>query len=220
MLVFLIMLVVLIISAVSALILFDVFTDEEYSALVTLRNWQTLVGAILGFVTGAGIIAISTTMQIESDQLREAEQLKRVGEALIIEAETLDSVLGRAEGLRGVIDGVAGACPSDVLELAHSFQRETPIYDMAIPHFVEVGAANLSLFVSFYGTYGELQRDIASWVSADCIATQPNIKGLFFDKLAAGRKTFAALAAQYPHRKPVTGTPAQDATNAPFSRDQ
>lgn len=197
MLVISIILVSLIISAVSALILFDIFTDNDYSALVTLRDWQTLVGAILGFITGAGIIAISTEVQNDSERLRETEQLKRVGEALLIEAATLDHVLGRAEGMREIFNAADGKCPSSVLELAHTFQRDTPIYNVAIPYFVDVGAENLSLFVSFYGTYGELQRDLASWVSADCSAAQPNIKVLYFEKLAAGRKAFAALAAQY-----------------------
>lgn len=202
MLVISILVVVVVIAAVAVTILFDMLTEKDYRVLVTLRQWQTLVGAILGFVTGAGIIAISTEVQNDSERLREAEQLKRVGEALFTEAKMLDTVLARAELMRAVFSAGNGTCTSDVLELTHTFQRETPIYDVAIPHFVEVGAENLSLFVNFYGTFGELERDLASYVSASCVAPRPDVETLVFEKIASARKAFTAIAAQY-----STGTP-------------
>jgi len=192
-----ILIVALVIVALSALIVVDIRTGGENPQLGLLRQWQTLIGTMLGFVTGAGILAISTAISAETEQARKADELRRVGEALLVEASTLNEVLKRAEGLQARIDSANGSCPSQVLDINASMARDTPMFDAAVPHFVAVGAPNLSLFVGFYATYGELRRNLASYVSHGCPPVSPGTAVSVFEKLASARKAFDVIEAHY-----------------------
>lgn len=189
--------VALVILALGAMIVIDISTGGRLAALGILRQWQTLIGTMLGFVTGAGILAISTGISDRSDALRRQDELQRVGEALLVEARTLDEVLGRAAGLRAAFETAKRSCPSELLEINASIHHDKPMYDAAVPHFVAVGAPNLSLFVDFYGTYGEIERNIASFVSRGCPPVGPEAEASVFAKLAAARKAFQAIEAEY-----------------------
>jgi len=189
--------VALVILSLAMTIFIDVTTEGRLTSLALLRQWQTLIGTMLGFVTGAGILAISSAISDRTEHVRQQEELQRVGEALLVEASTLDEVLQRAEGLRAVLERAKDTCAPEVLEINASIHHDTPMYDAAVPHFVAVGAPNLSLFVGFYATYGELERNLASYVDRGCPPVGPETEALIFAKLASARTAFRAIAAEY-----------------------
>src|SRR5215207_386018 len=95
-----VLLVLVVIAVMVAIIIFDVFTLGTKGRLNALRQWQALIGTMLGFVTGAGVLAISSAIQDETQVRRDREALVQVGNALRVEARDLDSVLARAQLLR------------------------------------------------------------------------------------------------------------------------
>ena len=84
---------------------------SEKKSMTLLRHWQDLIGTMLGFVTGADILAMSTAIQNDTEQQPKTEELHRVGWALLVEAQTLDNILEQTEGMRALIKAGNGGSP-------------------------------------------------------------------------------------------------------------
>lgn len=203
-----VLLVLIVIALLVAVISFDVFTLGTKGRLGALRQWQGLIGTMLGFVTAAGILAISSAIQDEALVRRNNEALQQVGAALWVEATDLDDVLNRTQQLRHAImvsDTTQSGCPGAVNELVDAFQRETPIYAAAVPHFIDVGEPNLSLFVSFYGNFGELARAAKQYSDLGCPVVAEETAELFFSRVEVARAAFEKIALIYADRRPQAG---------------
>jgi len=194
-------LVLIVIAILVAVIAFDVFTLGTKGRLNALRQWQVLIGTMLGFVTGAGVLAISSAIQDETQVRRDREALVQVGNALRVEASDLDSVLARAQLLRGTLmpsdPQKPAGCSGVVNELVDAFQRETPIYSAAVPNFVKVGEPNLALFVSFYAGFEELKRAAKQYGDNGCPVVAKETVALFYGRIDAVRADFAKITAIY-----------------------
>ena len=196
-----VLLVSVVIVLLIGVIAFDVFTIGTKSRLNALRQWQGLIGTMLGFVTGAGVLAISSAIQDEVQLKRNQEALVQVGNALRVEAEDLDGVLTRAQLLRDTLMVTDPAkpvgCGGPVNEIIDAFQRETPIYAAAIPNFVEVGEPNLSLFVSFHAGFQELARAAKQYSDDGCPVVANETVALFYERVDAARADFAKIVSIY-----------------------
>ncbi len=196
-----VLLVLVVIALLVTIIVFDVFTLGSKGRLNALRQWQTLIGTMLGFVTGAGVLAISSAIQDETQLRRNQEALVQVGHALRVEAKDLDGVLARAQLLRETLmpsdPNKPAGCSGPVNELVDAFQRETPIYTAAVPNFIEVGEPNLALFVSFYASFEELARAAKQYSDAGCPVVAKETVALFYGRIDAARADFASIAAIY-----------------------
>ncbi|OEO33323.1 hypothetical protein VW23_000045 [Devosia insulae DS-56] len=196
-----VLLVLVVIAVMVAIIIFDVFTLGTKGRLNALRQWQALIGTMLGFVTGAGVLAISSAIQDETQVRRDREALVQVGHALRVEARDLDSVLARAQLLRETLmpsdPNKPAGCSGTVNELVDAFQRETPIYTAAVPNFIEVGEPNLALFVSFYAGFEELARAAKQYADNGCPVVAKETVTLFYSRVDAVRADFATIAEIY-----------------------
>ena len=196
-----VLLVLVVIALLVAIIIFDVFTLGTKGRLNALRQWQTLIGTMLGFVTGAGVLAISSAIQDETHVRRNQEALVQVGNALRVEARDLDGVLARAQLLRDTLmpsdPNKPAGCSGTVNELVDAFQRETPIYTAAVPQFIAVGEPNLALFVSFYAGFEELARAAKQYGDNGCPVVAKETVALFYGRIDAARADFARIAAIY-----------------------
>ena len=196
-----VLLVLVVIALLVAVIAFDVFTLGTKGRLNALKQWQVLIGTMLGFVTGAGVLAISSAIQDETQVRRDREALGQVGTALKVEASDLDSVLARAQLLRDTLmpsdPHKPAGCSGPVNELVDAFQRETPIYSAAVPNFVRVGEPNLALFVSFYAGFEELARAAKQYGDNGCPVVAKETVALFYGRIEAARADFARIAAIY-----------------------
>lgn len=196
-----VLLVLVVIALLVAVIAFDVFTLGTKGRLNALKQWQVLIGTMLGFVTGAGVLAISSAIQDETQVRRDREALVQVGTALKVEASDLDSVLARAQLLRDTLmpsdPHKPAGCSGPVNELVDAFQRETPIYSAAVPNFVRVGEPNLALFVSFYAGFEELARAAKQYGDNGCPVVAKETVALFYGRIEAARADFARIAAIY-----------------------
>lgn len=196
-----VLLVLVVIALLVAVIVFDVFTLGTKGRLNALKQWQVLIGTMLGFVTGAGVLAISSAIQDETQVRRDREALVQVGTALKVEASDLDSVLARAQLLRDTLmpsdPHKPAGCSGPVNELVDAFQRETPIYSAAVPNFVRVGEPNLPLFVSFYAGFEELARAAKQYGDNGCPVVAKETVAMFYGRIEAARADFARIAAIY-----------------------
>lgn len=196
-----VLLVVVVIALVVAIIAVDVFTLGTKGRLNALKQWQVLIGTMLGFVTGAGVLAISSAIQDETQVRRDREALVQVGNALRVEASDLDGVLARAQMLRDTLmpsdPNKPAGCSGPVNELVDAFQRKTPIYAAAVPNFVEVGEPNLALFVSFYAGFEELARAAKQYSDDGCPVVAKETVALFYGRIDAVRADFEKIAAIY-----------------------
>jgi len=196
-----ILLVVGVIALLVAIIVFDVFTLGTKGKLSALKQWQTLIGTMLGFVTGAGVLALSTAIQDETRHERNQQALVQVGNALRVEASDLDGVLSRAQSLGPSLmpsdPNKPPGCSGPVNEMIDAFQRETPIYTAAVPNFIEVGEPNLALFVSFYAGFEELARAAKQYADDGCPIVSKDTVGLFYSGIEDTRADFAKIAQSY-----------------------
>lgn len=165
---------IVLILAVLAAAAFVVATDAagrpQGERLHALKDWQQLIGAVLGFMGAAGVLVLST--QIDAEQARQ-EALARehtLGLALAYEAESLSNEIA---GMIGVVDYIhaqgpdvdyAHACTELVGLLAKSLDKTKAVWTAALGQMVEFGDENLQLFVRYHLYYDGLVE----------LATQPD----------------------------------------------
>jgi hypothetical protein len=197
--------VALIVAGLVVVILTDIRTDGSVSWIGRLRDWQTMLGTLIGFATAAGILALSTAFQDEATAERNAEATIHAGRALAIEARSMNDVLQRVRQAVTTFHAVSGSaeasnsagCSGVIQELDNAFVRNTPIYESIAPKLADFGDPNLALFVNFYATHSGIVRDGDFYVSKGCPPTRPEVATQFMKRLDDANDYYQRIAKIY-----------------------
>ncbi|RJG42826.1 MULTISPECIES: hypothetical protein [unclassified Mesorhizobium] len=197
--------VALIVAGLVIVILTDIRTDGAVTWIGTLREWQTMLGTLIGFATAAGILALSTAFQQETTAQRNAEATVHAGHALAVEARSMNDVLQRVRQTAATFHAVSGdaaavgsaGCSGVIEELDNAFVRSTPIYDSIAPKLADFGDPNLALFVNFYATHSGILRDADYYVSKGCPPTRPEVATQFMKRLDDANDYYQRIAKIY-----------------------
>jgi hypothetical protein len=157
-----VLLIVVVLAAAVFVVGTNVIERPKGERLHALKDWQSLIGSVLGFMGAAGVLVLGTSIQ--NDQTR-AEALKRehtIGLALAYEAEALTNEIAGMIAIVNIIntqpEGTdwSYACNELVKELANSIDGDKPVWTAALGEMVGFGDQNLQLFVRYHLYYDEL----------------------------------------------------------------
>ena len=151
----------------------DVFRRPGGERLDALREWQGLIGAVLGFMGAAGVLVLGTAIEGDQERQRVAEREQAIGYGLALEAEGMANGLASILGIVNLIKADPGqddqrTCDNFITTMIAVLDRETPVYDSALNDMMAFGDDNLALFVRFFGLYGEIVRDLRQFDRTWC----------------------------------------------------
>jgi hypothetical protein len=165
-------LVVFVLVATVGVLGWDFGSRPPGQRLSSVREWQTLIGAVLGFLGAAGVLVFSATLERDQEAYRSDREARAIGLGLAIEAErlTLDLQGGRYMITNMTFEGADGSRQCAILfeELARLLDSETPVYDAVLPRMVDFGDDNLQSFVRFYGVYRDINSLVRNHRPDDC----------------------------------------------------
>lgn len=157
-----ILLIVVVLAAAMFAVGTDVVGRPKGERLHALKDWQSLIGAVLGFMGAAGVLVLGTAIQNDQTREQAARREHTIGLALAYEAEALTNEIAGMIGVVNLINAQpAGqdwtfACNELVSELAKSVEQDKPVWTAALGEMVEFGDQNLQLFVRYHLYYDEL----------------------------------------------------------------
>jgi hypothetical protein len=140
-----------------------------------LRDWQSLIGAVLGFLGAGGVLVLGLAVEAEQEQRRALQAAHSIGFGLALEVERLAVGLRVGRDIGATIDfsvDNAGQLPATCYYFSQAVQRVlapgTPVYDAVLPRMVDFGDANLGVFVRFYSFYADFARALQQVDQAAC----------------------------------------------------
>ena len=174
---------VLLIIVVLAAAVFAVGTDvvgrPAGQRLHALKDWQSLIGAVLGFMGAAGVLVLGTAIQDDQTRAAQVEREHAIGYGLALETERLANGLLSAVSIVNIIasspnQDYALTCNNFIATLNDILPRETPVWTAALGNMIAFGDNNLAVFVRFYGLYDELVVDAQRFNRVLCDADGKN----------------------------------------------
>ena len=157
----------------TAVIVTDVHQQGWGNWLGVLREWQSTLGTVMGFVGGAGVLILGTALDRQAEADREDHAAHAIGQALAYEAERMAGALELGRQFAAGIDmtdpvRVSQACGSMARAVHEQMQERTPVFDASVQRLVDFGDQNLSNFVRFYAFYADLRQTLANVDEATC----------------------------------------------------
>jgi hypothetical protein len=203
---------VLAVVVMFALLLFvDLSGTSTSEWIPKLKEWQSLIGAVLGFLGAAGVLALTYAIDSEQQRQQAERAAYSIGLGLALEVERLAVGLQVGRDIGAFIDfseDKAGELPQLCLSYSLAVQRalapDTPVYNAVLPRMIDFGEANLGVFVRFFSFYADFTRAIKEVDQAACNdAAEDEIRyiisqingGLGFYEIIAGRYDTAPLQA-------------------------
>lgn len=200
-------LLALLIIALGVLIGFDAASEGKIKWIRVLRDWQGLFGSVVGFTGASGILVLSLGFQGGVEQRRAEDAALAIGKALTFEAESMNTAIVRANGMKGVFftstdqsvvgQGMTKVCGGLITDLDNTLLRKTPVYDAGITRLVDFGDRNLALFVKFYALYAEIARDLDTYIERGCPAVTEQTAAAFFSKVDEATALYNSIGRTY-----------------------
>lgn len=205
----------------------DVFRRPAGERLQAIKDWQGLIGAVLGFMGAAGVLVLSTA--IESDRARQEkdERSHTIGLALAYEAERLSNNIAANLGIVNLIRAQPPGqdwqrtCTNFIATLIETLDKEKPVWSAAVGQTLEFGDRNLQLFVRYHGQYDDIIHEAKRLDPMFCQESPENQINAFEQRLTYAFDLYRYIAAAYgttlvepAPAAPVT-QPAQPAPDTP-----
>jgi hypothetical protein len=196
---------VLIFAVLAALVLLlylDLRHTDRANWLSELKQWQGLIGSVLGFLGAAGVLVLSNAIEAEEADARAARVAEAIGYGLALEAEKLSIGLatGRTIGEMITLEddpNLAGTCLSYRQTLQRVLSPETPVYHAVLGNMVDFGDENLGVFVRFFSFYTELLRGLAQVDEAACGAAPADEIEFMRSQIGHGISYYEIIAGNY-----------------------
>jgi hypothetical protein len=149
---------------------------EWYHAI---RDWQQLLGAVLGFLGAAGVLVLSNEIQINQERERTLQHAHAIGLGLALEAERIYGGIGSGLAIAEQIKAApapdySSLCTQYVRTLRDIVPREKPVWTAVLDQMVDFGDDNLALFVRFYGLFDDFVLEVQSFDNLWCVRDGEN----------------------------------------------
>lgn len=196
-------LIVVVLGGTVSLILLDMQRRPAASRFDVVKEWQAIIGAVLGFLGAAGVLVLSNELQGDQRAMEEARAQKAIGYGLALEAEQLASDLSGIMGIVTLIhaqDAVAdptSVCVQFIDTVQRVLPTKTPVYDAVLSHLVDFGDQNLSIFVRFFANYGDLVKEAENFDRAQCQINAANEVNYVRSKVRSTLLVYDVIADAY-----------------------
>lgn len=156
----------LLLAGLTAVVMIDIRAQGWGNWLAVLREWQSTLGTVMGFVGGAAVLVLGTALDRQAEQDRADRAAYAIGQALAYEAERMTGALELGRQLGAGIDmtdpvRVSQAYRTMAEAVSEQMPEQTPVFDASIQRLVDFGDRNLSNFVRFYSFYADLRQTLA-----------------------------------------------------------
>ena len=186
---------------VLTLIIADLTRPERGHWLNSLREWQGLVGSMLGFVSAASVFVLSAGVTGYQEELRRESTNHSLGLALAFEVERLALGLQVVSYMGSTIPADDAAQPATCMNYLRESRRalaaNTPIWDASLTRLVDFSDATLLLFARFYTLYGEFIRGLPDIDQAMCDAQPADEIGFVFGQAKGAIMYYQAIASHF-----------------------
>ena len=196
-------LVVIVLCAAAFAVASDVLRRPQGERLNGLKDWQSLIGAVLGFMGAAGVLVLGTAIEGDQEQQRAASREHAIGFAMALEAERLSNFIAGDLGIINLIHAqppgqdFARTCTNFVATVIETLDKEKPVWLAALGQMIEFGDRNLALFVRYYGYYDDLVIDAKQFSPELCARDGENQINQFERRLAFAFSLYRDIAAVY-----------------------
>ena len=151
----------------------DVARRPEESWISIVKEWQSTLGAILGFLSAAGVLIISSELQANQRAAESARAGQAIGYGLALEAEQISNSVATAVTLSKMIQSqpptdYGRVCTNYLAMLQRLLPTRTIVYDAVLNHLVDFGDDNLSVFIRFYSSYSDLLQEVRAFDTNQC----------------------------------------------------
>jgi hypothetical protein len=151
-------LLIAVLGSITGVLALDVRRTAHGSWLDALRQWQGLLGAVMGFISAAGVLVLGQALQAANAENNAKSQAHAIGLALALETSnlTLPIIADRKGAESFVKSGQAitpEQCKSYAQTLLHDLIPATPVYTAALGNLTNFSDVNMVLFVGFYSNY-------------------------------------------------------------------
>lgn len=198
-----IVLLCVLLVGLSAVIIVDIRQQGWTNWLGVLREWQSTLGTVIGFVGGAGVLILGTALDRQAEEQRNARAADAIGQALAYEAERMATALELGRQLVAAVDladipAVERLCSNISLAISQQLQADTPVFDASVQRLVDFGDKNLSDFVRFNAFYADLRRSLQS-INADTCTGEAAEQQLLYiaSQMKIGLGYYARFAPNY-----------------------
>jgi hypothetical protein len=166
-------LILVVLGGAASLVVLDMEGRPRGEWFRAVKEWQPLTGSVLGFLGAAGVLVLSTELQANQRAGEQARAAYAIGYGLALEGEQLAGGLATGLDIIGMIesqppDDYTKVCAEYLATLQRTLVGKTLVYDAVLPRLVDFGDQNLAVFVRFYGAYGDLLQEIASFDTRQC----------------------------------------------------
>jgi hypothetical protein len=181
----------------------DVVAREQGQRLHALKDWQALIGAVLGFMGAAGVLVLGTAIDADQQRQRTFEREHAIGLAMALEAERLSNFVAGDLGIINLIHAqpagqdFAKTCTNFVATLVETLDKQKPVYAAALSQMIEFGDFNLTLFVRYYGYFDDLVEDAKSFDPQLCARDGENQINQFERRLGFAFDLYRDIAKVY-----------------------
>jgi hypothetical protein len=204
-----------------AIIVLDVRSRGIENWLEIVHAWQGTIGTVAGFVTAAGILALTTIIQQDADRERAAQAAYAIGHGLAIEAERLVNPLQIGRYIIADIDlegaDVADQCWNLAQSLHEILVSETPVYNAVLSNMMDFGDENLAVFVRFFGNYADFRHYVGTMDRALCDASGADQIRYLSSSINNALGFYGIIAARYTAiTPPITDEQIDDNVNRDY----
>jgi hypothetical protein len=194
------LLIVVVVSMVVLLVL-DLRRHQRSEWIEALKQWQGLLGAVLGFLGAAGVLVLGSAIESDNERARQEQAAHAIGTGLALEVERLSVGLQVGREIGASIDfgnpALARACADYSRTLQRVLAPETPVYDAVLARMVDFGDVNLSVFVRFYAFYDDFLRGLPEIDQAACTAAAEDEIRYIISQINGGLGFYEIIAKSY-----------------------
>lgn len=209
-------LLVAVVLSMVVLLAFDLRRHARSEWIEALKQWQSLLGAVLGFLGAAGVLVLGTAIESNNERARQDQAANAIGTGLALEVERLSVGLQVGRQIGDSIDfadpALVQVCVDYSMALQRALAPDTPVYDAVLSRMVDFGDVNLSVFVRFYAFYEDFVRGLPEIDQAACAAAAADEIRYLIGQINGGLGYYEIIARRYDTAPPQPAPEAKTQT--------
>lgn len=194
-------LILAVVAALAVVLVLDLRRAGPGQRLAQIREWQGLIGSVLGLLGAAGVLVLGSAIESEQARARAQDAAHAIGTGMALEVEKLMLGLqvGRQIGAGIDLDGpnLPSACRQFSTALKRVLSPNMPVYRSVLGSTADFGEVNLALFIRFYAYYEEFLRNLDDIDQGACDRNAGDEIRYMMSQLEGGAGYYEIIAKSY-----------------------
>jgi hypothetical protein len=170
--------------------------------LDVVREWQGLIGSVLGFLTAASVLVLGQALTSYQAEAKAQASAHAIGFGLALEAERISSGLKSGLDIGGMLTfegtDLTAECQRFTDEiLTRDLPQDVPVYRAVLGDLEQFGDTNLATFVRFFAFYDDFRHELALERNDDCVNNPAETMKYIVRRLNGGQQLYQVIANEY-----------------------